>query len=1141
MPMKNYCLPNRFFDTLLFLALFFPIVRPAHAVRSFSPQKSDPLTEPYRWQQFHELDGKGVLCLSEGPGGVWFGTASGGVMRHDGMHCDSMGLPGNPVRQLIMMKSEALLAATDRGIFRFENGGWIRVFPAREGRCWIVRSLLETSDGSLWAGTAWGAVRIKDNRTTLYTSADMAALFKETQEVDECVAVPGPCTIKKQWTDGLGLDIVADAVSPKSVLVRLVKEKSPAQAMGILPGDCYAVKHRNWFFEADGSVIPLLAGDTLLVTRPGGSKNREIAVAVSNADVNGTYSLFPVTQLFSDRTGALWLGVGEDNEGLVVRAAPSAAAWRPYSKGQCPAIGGGKSGTRMVQDKTRKLWLISDSGISRFNGQSWEPVRPDGPARGYSVAQTKDGSVWIGGISELHRFDSGSWTTYRPPAVPLPDGPLFLLETADGALWMAGVGGGVARLDYETTRWTTYEGLNFQCETRDHAQWFLSKEGRVVRYDGGRWYEFGTEDGLMKTTHQLLATRSGDCWAVGTNGVTASLSMFNGNRFLKAGDAGLKGDPSALVLYEDRDGSLWVGASWRSGSGRPAAAWGAARFFPAPGSRQLGRWTVFTDRNRPASVAAIGQAKDGTLWFGDERLIQYDGGNWRVVEEPAAVAAGILDMVTSRDGILFLGTRSNGLAAYNGTAWTLYSTRDGLADDKITGLLETRNGTLWASTEKGVSHFDGTTWNEFGSPQSFCLFRRGAGSRESLKESHDGALWINRESRTVRFMPSGVAPETVLLSDFKNIPRPGNAFIQWTGIDRWHATPDEAMRFSTRLDGGPWSPFSSERRREFPWLKSGMHSLDVRARNMDLQVDPTHASLRFAVEPPVTRKWWFMPVLCALAGFILFGTAAILLWNRSLRRTNRDLGDQVRQFQQARDGIDLKAEMSEKHSHDLQDFAYAASRDLQEPLKLIYNNVSLLSMRYRNKLGSDADEFIGMAVDGARRAQQIINDLVLYFKINVHEKTMQGVSAGAILKRVLRNLKQILDDSEAAVTADALPDVTGDEKQIEALMQNLLVNAVEYRRKGEAPRIHVSARDEETLWHFTVQDNGIGIAKEHHEKIFIPFQRLQGREGHSGTGIGLAVCRKIAERHGGKCWVESEPNRGSVFHFTLSKSNRISA
>jgi signal transduction histidine kinase/ligand-binding sensor domain-containing protein len=1141
-PMINPRSPYLNSHKLLLTVILLSITHPLSAVRPIAVQKGDPLPESYRWQQFPELAGRNILCLAEGLNhDVWFGTAGEGVLRHDGMRCINMGLAGSPVRQLVVAKSKALLAATDQGIFRYEKGGWNRVFPEKEGRCWLVRTLLETPDDALWAGTAWGAVMIKDGQTTLYTSSDVAALFEKTQEVGACVQVPEWCSMKRPWTEGLGMELAADAFTPENVLVRLVKDKSPAQGMGIKSGDCIALKNRDLHFTGGESVEPFRKGDTLVVKRQGMGGMKEIPLTVNDEEQKGAYSLFPVTQLFLDRSGSLWFGLGEGSEGMVVRFAASLAGWRSYSSGTCPTIGGGKSGKRMVQDETGKIWLASEAGISRFNGQAWEPVRFEGLFRGFSILKTADNAVWVGGTSELYRYASGTWTSYRPPGVPLPDRPIFLTETSDGALWMAGVTGEVVRLDYETTRWTIYQGLNFQCETPDKSQWFLSADGRVVRYSGSRWVDFGVEDGLMKTTHRLLATRAGDCWAVGSNGLTTSLAMFNGNRFLATSDARLKGDPVSLVLFEARDGALWTGASWPSESGPPAGAWGAARFMPAPGSRHLGQWTFFPAPDAPSSVSGIGQSRDGSLWFGGERLYQFDGRAWRIVERPEAAGGAVLDMFTSSDSTLFIGMRSNGLAVYDGKRWKAFSKQDGMADDKITSVLKTRDGTLWAATEKGISRFEHTAWISSGLPKGFRIYRRGFSSWGSLKQSGDGALWINQESRTIRFFPSSYPPETEILSDFERVPRQGNAFIQWIGIDMWHTTPSDEMQFSYRLDGGPWSPFSPERQQEFLGLKSGRHSLDVRTRNMDFNVEPTHASFGFAVEPPVYKEWWFILLFSALAGSVLFEAAAILRRNRTLRRANRDLMEQTRQLQQARDDISQKAETLERYNQELQTFAFVASHDLQEPLRLISNYVSLLALRYQNKLDADANEFIGFTIEGARRAQQLINDLLFYFKISIDEKTMRGVSTGTVLKRVLRNLKPVLDANEAAVTSDPLPDVTGDEKQLEALLQNLVANAVKYRRKNAAPRIHVSTSDEEGVWHFTVQDNGIGIAKEYHERIFILFQRLHTREEYSGTGIGLAVCRKIVERHGGKIWVESEPDRGSIFHFTLLKPKRSQA
>jgi PAS domain S-box-containing protein len=223
----------------------------------------------------------------------------------------------------------------------------------------------------------------------------------------------------------------------------------------------------------------------------------------------------------------------------------------------------------------------------------------------------------------------------------------------------------------------------------------------------------------------------------------------------------------------------------------------------------------------------------------------------------------------------------------------------------------------------------------------------------------------------------------------------------------------------------------------------------------------------------------------------------------------------------------------ERLNAELQQFAYIASHDLQEPLRTITNYVQLLAQRSRGKLDAETDEFIAFAVDGAKRMQQLIIDLLAYTRVGGKAREVTVVDCEALLARVLGDLQLAIKDSAAEATHDALPTVHGDAGQLGLIFQNLIGNALKFR--GAAPpRIHVSARREGAQWVFSVRDNGIGLDPQHAERIFQIFQRLHTRTKYSGTGIGLAICKKVVERHGGRIWVESQPGQGATFLFTIS-------
>ncbi|OGI02303.1 MAG: hypothetical protein A2X42_07015 [Candidatus Margulisbacteria bacterium GWF2_38_17] len=222
----------------------------------------------------------------------------------------------------------------------------------------------------------------------------------------------------------------------------------------------------------------------------------------------------------------------------------------------------------------------------------------------------------------------------------------------------------------------------------------------------------------------------------------------------------------------------------------------------------------------------------------------------------------------------------------------------------------------------------------------------------------------------------------------------------------------------------------------------------------------------------------------------------------------------------------------ERSNRELELFAYVASHDLQEPLRMVASYVQLLARRYKGKFDTDADEFINYAVDGATRMQQMINDLLLYSRVETQGKELAPVDCELVFNRTISDLQLKIDETKAVVTSDPLPLVVGDEFQLGQLFQNLIGNAIKFHGI-EPPRVHISAERKGTEWLFSVKDNGIGLDQKYSERIFVVFQRLHFRDEYQGTGIGLAVCKKIVERHGGRIWVESTPGKGSVFYFTL--------
>jgi len=223
---------------------------------------------------------------------------------------------------------------------------------------------------------------------------------------------------------------------------------------------------------------------------------------------------------------------------------------------------------------------------------------------------------------------------------------------------------------------------------------------------------------------------------------------------------------------------------------------------------------------------------------------------------------------------------------------------------------------------------------------------------------------------------------------------------------------------------------------------------------------------------------------------------------------------------------------------ELQQFAYASSHDLQEPLRMVSSFSQLLERRYKNRLDEDADEFIEFIVEGAQRMKNLIDDLLIYSRVTKNKKEYKDVDLEEVLKIILSNFSVSIKEQHVTITHNTLPTIFADSSQMGQVFENLIGNAIKFHGKDD-PKIHVSVQENQNEWTFAVKDNGIGIKKKHQKQIFEVFKRLHTRKEYPGTSIGLSICQKIIERHRGKLWVDSNPNTGTTFYFTIPKSYHI--
>ena len=310
--------------------------------------------------------------------------------------------------------------------------------------------------------------------------------------------------------------------------------------------------------------------------------------------------------------------------------------------------------------------------------------------------------------------------------------------------------------------------------------------------------------------------------------------------------------------------------------------------------------------------------------------------------------------------------------------------------------------------------------------------------------------------------------------------------------------------------------------------------MEIPGRQWSLIITPTSA---FLADQDAWEAW------VVLAGGLLV-TALLIAYLITVikhsAKTQR-LADQLQQSSDYVLGIsqDLEKQAQElvRSNQELEQFAHIASHDLQEPLRMVSGYTQLLERRYKDKLDSDANEFIGYAVDGAKRMQTQINDLLAYSRVTTQGKSFVATDCSNIYDIAVGNLAASIEESGALVTRDYLPTLPADPTQLVSVFQNLIGNGIKYHGE-QPPQIHVSAVESGDEWVFSFKDNGIGIESDFIERIFVIFYRLHSKNEYPGTGIGLAICKRVVERHGGRIWVESEPQKGSTFYLTLPLNQR---
>jgi signal transduction histidine kinase len=630
---------------------------------------------------------------------------------------------------------------------------------------------------------------------------------------------------------------------------------------------------------------------------------------------------------------------------------------------------------------------------------------------------------------------------------------------------------------------------------------------------------------------------------------------------------------AVYAVFEDSRGKIWMGTN----------GGGVNVLDPSTG-------VITKYRNDPNDNTSLGgdyvrcffEDRQGKIWVGStggvsvfdpstKRFTNYSQNNTSIESDV------IYCIYQDSRANMWIGSLGGGLVQLNPRTKEIisYTTKEGLPDNTINGIVEDDKGCLWISTNNGISRFDPLkrTFKNMdldNGLQSFefslgaCLKTR---SGEILFGGINGFNVVHPD----HLIKNDVVPP-IVISDFKIFNKSVNAgqedspltedILQTRKINLSYRqsiisfdftalnfTAPEKNQYAYKLEGfdRDWIYCGTSHTATYTNLDPGKYVFRVKASNNDGVWNEKGTSVVIIITPPFWQTWWFRLISVAL---LLTGVYAIYKMRvRAMNQQRQALERQVRERTQslaqmtieerkAREEADEANRELERKNKELEQFAYVASHDMQEPLRTISSFVDLLHEQYKDRFDDKAMKYMTYIVQASGRMKVLINDLLEYSRIG-RKRESAVVDLNQTVKAVIADLHKAITDAKAEITVRKLPVINAYPTEMKQIFQNLLINAIKFRKKDSVPRIEIAAEEKEGLWQFAVKDNGIGIDPRQSDRIFVIFQRLHTRSEYEGSGIGLSYCKKIAELHKGRIWVESIPGEGSCFYFTVKGQNEM--
>ena len=1100
------------------ILIFFVLLGmvPLLLAQSYSPELVDPITEKWRWDKFPVLEGGGVRCIVEDQlGTVWFGV--------------------------------------DQGVVTYDGRDWTLYGPDEGLPDVAIQQITAMDNGDIYCVSSSGIYRYSDAVwTTVYETAEgLTFEIFQMREIEDGSLL-------------IGTDIGVAQIREGSINRLFVTELTTERAIEL-------------FGQHDIVSLPFK---------------------------NSGDETFHVSDILEDSHDNLWFALSLGNRGELIRFKQRdiqngrIREYEAFSAGPNMQFG---EDQKMIETLQEEIWVVNrsiKSGIHIFDGKSWRSQSfnqlfgTDEYCTGINL--TPDGTIWVASLGKLYTHRDGKWRIYRSSDSRIPTNKIILANSNDQRIWISGFKAQTFLFDYSPERWATYKGLNFQCEAGG-VSWFIDISGKVICKRQNDWKTFDTNDGLIDAPVRLIYTSSGEVWAAGSHKGVAATAVLRDGKWSRHTHPTLSWGIDYRAVLEAFDGSIWFGGAVDFDEARGQIGGVLQMQYGDDGKKTWIHHRYRENGLTQSNAYGIGQSRDSLIWIGGGNLMYYDGESWKKPEQ--AVLRDFVNVVHSTpSGLLLVGSRYYGIFIYDGSEWKTFNTQTGLTSNTIMAIHGTSEDFIFAATESDISRFDGENWVNDVFPEQMNITFEGG----SISSNDAGTIWINKSPREWKrrvyvgdytvtgndfnfaaysYHPDNHAPETRIEVYNEKVSQKGNTLITWSGEDFMSTTPANRLAYSYKLNDGPWSAFSHEQHHTFLNLSNGPYTLEVRARDLDLNIDPTPAIIEFKVMPPVWKQPWFLLLLLAFAFVIVIFEYRVITKNRTLHSLNNSLSSINGELQQKNTQIELqnqenieqqeqileqKKQLEESFSNlrsqnaeiEFQrdklaemvvqieelnkskiNFFTNVSHELRTPLTLILGPAHELQ-NYLGSIPIEKRERLYKIIErNAYKLLKLINQLLEMRRIENNQLEL-ALNTGNIAE-FLFDISQLFDNLALERKVDfkfvnncSLTSVAFDKDKVEKIVTNLISNAFKHTPTDGCIILRLSAimRDEEPGREFmriSVEDNGTGISPDRMPHIF---ERYYSDDADRlSSGIGLTYIKDLVEVHYGNITVESQKGIGTTF------------